>query len=385
MTIIIISNFITPHQTSLCERLLSFHGVELFFIECQIIDKTKLPIGWRVLDNKSYVVNHKKYCDQIDFYQKKIVDADIVIIGAAPISIVAERNRQGKLIFLYSERIYKCISEQLKRPLHWLKFHRVYNANPNMFLLCASAFAAEDYQSIGCFKNKTYKWGYFTNIPSEYCSVNTDGNNERPVRMMWCSRFINWKHPELPLLLAKELKNVGYGFQIDMYGTGELLDHFKEYAEKLGVNDCVTFIGTKPNDEIHQAMREHDIFLFTSDKNEGWGVVCNEAMSNGCVVVASHAIGSVPYLIQHRATGVIYESNKLSSLIKQVKWLLDNPKKMTIISRNGYERMKSVWSPQNAAKRLLELSDDIINRGYKDIIDGPCSKASVLKNNWYKD
>nr|MCR5313129.1 glycosyltransferase [Bacteroidaceae bacterium] len=95
---------------------------------------------------------------------------------------------------------------------------------------------------------------------------------------------------------------------------------------------------------------------------------------NGCVVVGSRAIGSVPYLVQHRATGCIFESKNLDSLHNEVKWLLDNPKQRQIISRNGYERMLNVWSPENAAKNFLSLAGRLTGYSGCEIMVGPCSK-----------
>ena len=53
-----------------------------------------------------------------------------------------------------------------------------------------------------------------------------------------------------------------------------------------------------PNAKILQEMRKHEIFLFTSDRNEGWGAVSNESMSNGCMLVGSDGIGSIPFLVK---------------------------------------------------------------------------------------
>ena len=41
----------------------------------------------------------------------------------------------------------------------------------------------------------------------------------------------------------------------------------------------------------------HIFLLFTSDRNEG--AALNESMNSGCAVVASDAIGSVPYLMRY--------------------------------------------------------------------------------------
>ena len=49
----------------------------------------------------------------------------------------------------------------------------------------------------------------------------------------------------------------------------------------------------------------------TSNQEEGWGVVVNEAMNSGCVVIGSNLAGSVPYLIENGKNGLIYNCGDL--------------------------------------------------------------------------
>ena len=149
----------------------------------------------------------------------------------------------------------------------------------------------------------------------------------------------------------------------------------EELSRELNVAEYITFHGNIPNSEIHQAMRDHDIFLFTADRQEGWGAVANEAMSEGCVLVGSDEIGAVPYLVKHKETGMIFRSGDQDSLYEQVKYLLDNPDVRKQIAKAGRESMVKLWSPANAAKSLLQLIEDIQAGRETSIIEGPCSKA----------
>ena len=196
-----------------------------------------------------------------------------------------------------------------------------------------------------------------------------------------------WKHPELPILLAKKLKKKGYKFHLDMYGTGELENVSKKLAERLELKDCVTFQGEVPNHQLHKAMRKAEIFLFTSDRHEGWGAVANESMSEGCVLVASDVIGSVPYLVSDGFNGFTFHSSKVScsfknpdesaldALCEKVEWLLDHPSERKQMQQNAVKQMQEVWSPANAAKSLLLLIDDLKKGRESSIKEGPCSKA----------
>ena len=132
-------------------------------------------------------------------------------------------------------------------------------------------------------------------------------------------------------------------------------------------------------------MEEASIFLFTSDRYEGWGAVLNEAMNSGCAVVASHAIGSVPFLINDGKNGLIYRSGDIEDLYKKVKYLIDNKEKTAELGKNAYYAITDLWNAETAAERFKQLVQ-VINAGGADDLfnDGPCSKAKVLKDNWRK-
>ena len=103
----------------------------------------------------------------------------------------------------------------------------------------------------------------------------------------------------------------------------------------------------------------------------------NESMSNGCAVVASNMIGSVPFLIEDGINGLIFKSEDLGSLETKVASLLDNVDYRRTIAWNSIKTMREVWSPKNAATNFLKLCEAIENgRRLDSVIDkGPCSMA----------
>lgn len=373
MKIIIISNAITPHQIPLCDELSSNQGIDLLFIEGVDIDKSKLPIGWQASSDREYVLSYADFANNRELYSKRILEADVVVFGSAPVQYVLPRLSAQKLTLLYTERIYKNFKEKLKLAYHWFKLKKLYGVHESLHLLCASAFAASDYAKLGLFKNKAYKWGYFT--PTNIDLPLIRDRFRCPLKLLWCSRFIDWKHPELAVQLAKKLRDNGYRFTLDMIGEGELIPKMKRFVEKHELADYVHFLGTMPNDQVHEQMRTHDIFLFTSDKGEGWGAVANEAMANGCVLVGSDHIGSVPYLVTHRGNGIIFKSRNIDSLYNEVCELFENTDLCRGLSCNAVATMNEVWSPKNAASSLIKLCNSILENKACPIVYGPCSKA----------
>ena len=132
-------------------------------------------------------------------------------------------------------------------------------------------------------------------------------------------------------------------------------------------------------------MEEAGIYLFTSDRREGWGAVLNESMNSGCAVIASHAIGSTPYLIEDNVNGLIYRSGDVDMLYKKIKCLLDDHSKQERLGREAYKTMVEEWNASVATERLVTLSKSILSgEKYPDLYSsGPCSKAEIIKDDWY--
>lgn len=384
MKIVMLSNFINHHQVPVADELSSTFGIEYWFIETMSLPEEQRNLGYSNLSSKPYVIQSYKTNKEYQKAIKLINNADVVIVGSAPEDMILERLRNKKLTFRYSERLFKKRPWYFPDPRIWMdlwKKHIRYKNKP-LYMLAASAYTANDVYAIGAYKNKVYKWGYFTRVdefPLEACKKLDASSEGSAPHIMWCARFLRWKHPEMPVMLAKRLKDKGYNFHIDMYGSGEELNATMQLAQNLAVDDKVSFCGNLPNEDILNQMRQHEIFLFTSDRNEGWGAVLNESMSNGCAVVASNLIGSVPFLIQNGKNGLIFKSEDIDSLEKNVTYLLDNPSRRIEIAKNAILTMRSVWSPKNASKSFLELVEALTTKNSALIPkNGPCSKAERI-------
>lgn len=107
--------------------------------------------------------------------------------------------------------------------------------------------------------------------------------------------MIKYKHPELVIEIANHLKKNNIDFKINVLGTGEMKELLIKKIAYNNLYENVFILGAMNPNEVRKYMEKANIFLFTSNYEEGWGAVLNEAMNSGCAVVASHAIGSVPF------------------------------------------------------------------------------------------
>lgn len=385
MKLVFLTNLIHHHQVPLADEFYKLLGDGYKYVTTEKMPQFLITGGYERNIEKSYLIKAEESNENKNIAQKLVDEADVVIIGSAPEEYVTERIKAGKITFRYDERWFKSRPWYLTGPRGWINFYKnhIRYKNKPLYMLSASAYTANDVYAIGAYKNKCYKWGYFTKVDYLYeveTLQNLDFSTSKENTLMWCGRFLKWKHPELPILLAHKLKEDGYQFIIDMFGSGDELENIKSLAKKLEVDDVVKFKGNLPNKNILEEMRQHKIYLFTSDRNEGWGAVLNESMANGCAVVASNLIGSAPFLINNGVNGLIFQSENIESFYQKVKSLLDDTQLCMTLSHNARCTMRKVWSPKNAAIRFLQLVEALQKGKDTPFIDGPCSKALPTKS-----
>ena len=375
MKIVFISNYLNHHQKPLSDELYRLTDGNYRFIATAPMKEERRKLGYDDIEASYLVKCYNEATPNVEV-RRLIDDADAVIIGSAPDTYIKSRNRKHKLVFKYTERIYRSEPGILRLLVHRLRFKLKYDSNPNCYLLCASAFSVTDFRKIGCFRNRAFKWGYFTSVKDiDIEKILADRKERFVIKLLWVARFLDWKHPELPVELAIRLNEAKISFELNMYGVGPEYGRIEALVSKHGLSGKVNLRGAASIDKIIEAMRKHDIFLFTSDRNEGWGAVANEAMSNGCTIIASDAIGSTPYLIKPYVTGMEFRDGDSNDLTDKVMYLINNPDHRVAMAHNAYTSMKNTWSPANAAKSLLELINNLANGCDTKRVEGPCSKA----------
>jgi len=299
--------------------------------------------------------------------------------------MLRERIRSGKLLFRYAERPMKNGLEPMKYLLRLLRWRWRNPMRKPIYMLCASAFTAADYYKFGLFRNRCYKWGYFPEV-KKYNEEELFTRKQNAVpKLLWCGRFLEWKNPDDVICVAERLKKNGYRFALDFIGTGELQPLLEQMILEKDLSDCVHLLGTMKPEQVREHMEQANIYLFTSDRHEGWGAVLNESMNSGCAVVASHAIGSVPFLMKDGENGLVYESGNVGMLYEKVKYLLNHPEERKRLGKGAYHTVIDEWNAEAAANRLVMLSEQLLQgEKYPDLFKtGPCSNAEHLGDDWF--
>ncbi len=380
MKVTFVSNYINHHQIPLSEVLYRKWGDNYCFIQTQPMDEERVRLGWNADSSQlPYVLQYE--ADQ-ENCKKLIADSDIVIFGGVDDeSYIKERLEKGGIVLRYMERLYKEGQWKAVSPRGLVKKYKDHTRHNNapVYLLCAGGYVADDFNIIRAYKGKRFKWGYFPAFEESSEAERTAWKENDCIRILWAGRFIDWKHPEDALAVAKYLKEKGISFKLTMAGGGEMEVQLKAYVQERKLEDCVEFAGFCKPEQIREMMKQSNIYLFTSDYKEGWGAVLNEAMNSGCAVVASHAIGAVPFLLKHNQNGLIYRSGNLAELAEQTEQLCKDTQLRKKLGQAAYETMEGQWNPEYAGNALIELCERLIKGEVQFQDEGPLSEAKVIK------
>ena len=151
--------------------------------------------------------------------------------------------------------------------------------------------------------------------------------------------------------LIDEIKNSD--FKLLHIGTGSLSKEFVSYAEKNSVS--LSIIEKVDNEEVYKFLNKH-LFFISFSKYEGNSKTILEAMSSGCVVLASD-IPNNEELIINNEDGILLDLNS-PNLTFKLDALKGNEELVSSISNNAKNRINL----NNSLSRIIDLESDLINK-----------------------
>jgi len=143
----------------------------------------------------------------------------------------------------------------------------------------------------------------------------------RTVTILGVGSLFQVKRWDRLIAAAHVLKRARFDFRVCIAGDGPLRDSLKQQVQKLGLADCVEFIGETKN--VPKLMANATFLVHTADK-EGCPNAVMEAMACGRAVVATDA-GDVPNIIDDGVSGSVVPSGHQELLIDRITTFIRNP------------------------------------------------------------
>lgn len=332
--------------------------------------------GWTIVPpNEPWIIGPPKTDEEwkTGHYNDMIYNADVALIGATSVyaaRTIHRRIRGGKLTFFMGERLFK-VPRRLRdylnvhRLLSWTRLYLTYS-HKNVHYLTMGHGCVEDLRFLHGCKGRIWRWGYLAAVSS----VPFERPVRSKVRIGWCGRLIWWKKANLVLhafsLLPSELKKRA---EICFVGNGPEEASLRNLCNELNLNAFVSFHPFMAASDVRVWMRSVDVYAFTSNRMEGWGVVLGEAMDSACAVIANKEAGATLELVRDGVNGFVFENEDIVTLSQRMAQLIEDATLRKTLGHAAWASLQK-WSPSVGAKRLLSLIDQIENNESPRTVDG---------------
>ena len=171
-------------------------------------------------------------------------------------------------------------------------------------------------------------------------------DNRYKNRILCVGRLVSQKNYEY---IIKEFKNTKDYISIDIYGTGPDEKRLVNLAKSLNVN--LNLLGNIDHNKLIKIYSKY-IYFVTSSVFEGNPKTVLEAMSMGCVVLASE-IPNHKEIILNNETGYIYEL-KDDLLIQLYKRINEDSDKLQLVSSSAFQQVRKNNSIQKLTVNMYE-------------------------------
>lgn len=358
MKFVLYTNIISPHVMPLARRLAERLGDGNFaYVTTDRLSNQRRSLGWD--DSAQFRWLRDANVDPATA-RKLLEEADIVFGNIRDFDIFEHRIAHGKKTIYFTERWFKPIAilrlgfRVISLP-GWIRllFPRYFRmarrlaalmrtgeqfccypigkwAQHDMLLICRLFGIPREFA-----KSRMRMWGYFVEPSS--CPRTDDvakGACSR-LRALWVGRMLGWKRVDTTIRAVKNCSNV----EFDIYGTGPMEADLRKLAD-----DCprIHFHGQVKIEQVRELMRNHDVYILSSNAEEGWGAALNEALEEGMRVIGTYEAGS--------SVSILPESNLYhAGDWRRLKCLLENGG----VAKVGIGE----WSPECATEKLMEVAN----------------------------
>lgn len=194
-----------------------------------------------------------------------------------------------------------------------------------------------------------------------YPKPEADAN--RPLRFIFMARFVEQKGVRF-LIEAFPSVVEQTNAQLDLIGSGDLLDEMKTRVAALGLQDKVHFHGWMRLEDAQRLLQESDVFVVPSIGDPG-NISMMEAMAAGVPLIATRW-GGVGEIADHTCAVMVDPTSPeefTQSLAKAMIELAQSPELRKSLGAGGLKRVKSHYLDWDSkVNRIIEIFSETLQR-----------------------
>ncbi len=336
-------------------------------------------LGWNMKENDPWILRQGENETETRLFEQWWDEADVVLCGERLFARMRDRLENKKLTFHMTERWWKP-PIGMARLLHprfarmTMNFRQL-ETSPLFHFQAIGGYAASDIKRIAQFSGRLWNWGYFATMsdPLPPCERTSEGKG---FRVLWVGRMLGWKRVDTLIRAFPRLLTERADATLTLVGNGPEENRLKRLAADLLPAGACSFLPGTPTAEVMRMMRQSHVYVLPSTGGEGWGIVLNEAMGEGCAAIANRRAGGAKSMIRHRGNGLLFDTGDYKGLGDLLCELGRDEQLRLRLAEEGQKSIANCWSPAVAAERFLSVCESLLaKKPLPSFKDGPMSPA----------
>jgi colanic acid/amylovoran biosynthesis glycosyltransferase len=157
----------------------------------------------------------------------------------------------------------------------------------------------------------------------------------------------------------------GVAVECDVIGSGELEGALRAHIDRLGVQRCVSLLGSLPQSGVVAAVSQASVLampcVVAGDGNrDGLPTVLLEGMALGTPCVSTDVTG-IPEVIQHERTGLIVPQHDVQSLAAAIEKLLGDGTLQLRLATSARKQIEARFDGRRTASELRTMFDTCVS------------------------
>ena len=181
--------------------------------------------------------------------------------------------------------------------------------------------------------------------------------------VVFAGRLVPEKGADILLAAFAEVRARIPDARLSIAGDGPERPALEQHVGKLGLRDCVTFLGSLPRDEMESRIGGAWVQAVPGRWEEPFGLVVAEGMMRGSAVVAT-ALGGPAEMVEQGVTGMLVEAGNSAELAQALIALLRDRETAHRMGRAGRERALERFTQDAMTERFLTIYQRLV--GYHE-------------------
>ncbi len=315
MEFIFWENILCHLQSSFIRELAGSSGVKVTLVVDQAMTDDRLAQGWSVPEFGETKIIISPDLEQVrNIIDQSAPEAIHVLNGYRCVPLLEVVLRE----MLTRNRRFGLLSEPgqlaglkgfVGKAMYWTHCWRFWHRFD--YILAMGLSGVNWFHGRGYPSAKLYPFAYVTESFPEMPFSETAG----PTKIVFVGQCIRRKGLDLALRALGELRDLNW--TLNVIGDGPLRVDLERLSEKCAIGERVSFLGTKPNEEVVEIIGSADLFILPS-RSDGWGAVVNEALMRGVPVVCSDRCGAKD-LVREEWRGQAFRAGSVPELRAALK------------------------------------------------------------------